>query len=113
MTERVKASVLEMLQTPDHNISRTRVSGRIDSYKPKYVTHIWQVGGCEFPDLTVAKTQSVFFCSPLSVGDGKSHLNVIGVGSGDGENAHYETLSLLNLAYALCHTVNSGGRRRR
>ncbi len=31
---------------------------------------------------------SVFFCSPLSIGGGKSHLNVIGVGSGAGKNIH-------------------------
>lgn len=59
-----------------------------DSYKPRNVTHIWQVAGCEFQDLAVLKTQSVL-CSLLSIGDGKSHLNVIGVGSGAGKNTQY------------------------
>lgn len=54
-----KYRYLEMLQTEDQDTSHTEVSGGSDSYKPRNVTHIWQVAGCEFQDLTVLRTQSV------------------------------------------------------
>lgn len=108
-----KPKFLQRLQLSDQNFSHSRVSGRIVSYRPKKMWPTFdRLEAVNFKALLLWRHSAfsffpAFSALPLSVGDGKSHVNVIGVGSGAGKSTNRRTLTLLNLAYVQCGTVNS------